>query len=319
MLEENFRKKELIRLVCWDVVELGLDLHIIGFDLGIKNARFSTPVVELDLHKNRARTRSGSEYLFASAPGQLHPYAKALLKKIFNNRRLTYTLKFSHPSDNNLDEFDDDGNKLSHQARKILQKDPYDDYKIKLTASLSAEFEKISKAEHRLSWIGDRCIYIGNANDDFTLWNEFALRHQHIEEVQNIFIQQDFINCVATHNASLYLVRGELSKVVIDPEIPIIFSKNLWDEVCLHLSEMRAKLSAAYRHDDLEMLVLSPPSDSGLISWSPHKSTLSSNFKPNRKSPVESFHRRDYISKILELHRAAMNKFRKSEGLLGDD
>lgn len=319
MLEENFGKKESIRLVCWDVVELGLDLHIIGFDLGIKDARFSTPVVELDLYKNRARTRSGSEYLFASAPGQLHPTAKVLLKKIFNNRRLTYSLKFSHPRDNNLDEIDDEGNKLSYRARKILQKDPFEDYRTKLSSCMSKEFEKISDASHRLSWIGGRCINIGNATDDFTLWNEFALRHKDIEEVQNIFIQQDFINCVATEKANLYLARGELSKVVIDPEIPIIFSKSLWDEVSLHLSEMREKLISANRRDDLDMLVLSPPSDAGLISWSPYKVPLSSDFKPSKKSPVDSFHSRDYISKILELHRAAMNKFRKSCGLLGDD
>ncbi len=89
-------------LVFWDVVELGMDKHIIGFDIGLKQARFSTPIIKLDLHSNTAITRSGTRYRFLSAPGRLHPYAKRLLKKLFNNSPLRYTLKYSHPDDKRI-------------------------------------------------------------------------------------------------------------------------------------------------------------------------------------------------------------------------
>lgn len=295
-------------LVFWDLVELGMDKHIIGFDIGLKQARFSTPIIKLDLHSNTAVTRSGTRYRFLSAPGRLHPYAKRLLKKLFNNSPLRYTLKYSHPDDkrNSLDNIQE---WVKHSRVTKPRKDPYVRYKSKLIACLKSEFEDIAEFYHHLAWIDERCIYIGNAKDEFTLWNEFALRHDTSKDIQKIFLEQTSSRYLATQKASALLERGALSQVVIDPKIPIILSRDLWDETCRLFSDMVSKLAELNPDADLTSLRLVPPTEAGMIEWAV-KSVPRARNKQAITNPPKSFDNQHYLYEILDGHSRAVQDFR---------
>ena len=306
-------------VVFWDVVELGMDKHIIGFDIELKQARFSTPIITLDLHTNTAVTRSGTRYRFLSAPGRLHPYAKQLLKRLFNKSPHRYTLKYSHPDDkrNSLDNLT--GQAEVGRARiKKSRKDPYDQYKGKLMACLKSEFEDIAEIYHHLAWINERFIYIGNARDEFTLWNEFALRHDRSDDIQKVFLEQTSTRHLATHKASALLERGALSKVVIDPKIPIIFSRDLWDKTCHLFSGMVSKLAELNPNADLTSLQLIPPTPEGTIEWSA-KSVPRARTKQAITKPPKSFDTQYYLYEILDGHSRAIQDFRRSHEILSHD
>lgn len=294
-------------LVFWDVVELGMDKHIIGFDIGLKQARFSTPIIKLDLHSNTAVTRSGTRYRFLSAPGRLHPYAKRLLKKLFNNSPLRYTLKYSHPDDkrNSLDNIEE---WVKHSRVTKPRKDPYDRYKSKLIACLKSEFEDIAEFYHYLAWIDERCIYIGNAKDEFTLWNEFALCHDTSNDVQKIFLEQTSTPHLATQKASALLERSALSQVVIDPKIPIIFSRDLWVKICRMFSDLVSQLTELNPDADLTSLRLVPPTEAGMIEWAV-KSVPRARTKQTITKPPKSFDTQQYIYEILDGHSRAIQDF----------
>ncbi len=304
-------------LVFWDVVELGMDKHIIGFDIGRKQARFSTPIIKLDLHSNTAITRSGTRYRFLSAPGRLHPYAKRLLKKLFNNSPLRYTLKYSHPEDkrNSLDNIEE---WVKHSRVTKPRKDPYDRYKGKLIACLKSEFEDIAEFYHHLAWIDERSIYIGNTNDEFTLWNEFALRHGKSEDIQKIFLEQTSTCHLATQKASALLERGALSQVVIDPKIPIIFSRDLWDKASCLFSDMVSKLAELNPNADVTSLRLVPPSEEGMIEWAVKSVPRARNIQATTKPP-KSFDTQHYLYEILDGHSRAIQDFRRSHEILSHD
>lgn len=304
-------------VVFWDVVELGLDKHIIGFDIELKQARFSTPIIKLDLHTNTAVTKSGTRYRFLSAPGRLHPYAKRLLKKLFNKSPLRYTLKYSHSDDkrNSLDNIEE---WVKHSRVTKPRKDPYDHYKGKLIACLKSEFEDIAEVYHHLAWIDDRCIFIGNAKDEFTLWNEFALRHDTSDDIQKIFLEQTSTRHLATHKASALLERGDLSKVVIDPKIPIIFSRDLWDKTCHLFSGMVSKLAELNPNADLTSLRLISPTAAGTIEWAA-KSVPRARTKQAITKPPKSFDTQHYLYEILDGHSRAIQDFRRSHEILSHD
>lgn len=63
-----------VRMSKWNVIkmfELGT-MHIAGFDLGLRNWRISTEIMEIDLEKLTAKTFSGSTYSFTEPRGEMH-------------------------------------------------------------------------------------------------------------------------------------------------------------------------------------------------------------------------------------------------------
>lgn len=66
-------------VIGWNVVIMNLDgeisRHILGYDINLGLARFSTEIIELDLENNTAKTESGSEYRLIGSPGNVHPVA----------------------------------------------------------------------------------------------------------------------------------------------------------------------------------------------------------------------------------------------------
>ncbi len=66
-------------VIGWNVIILNHDgeisRHILGYDINLGLARFSTEIVELNLKNNTAKTKSGSEYRLIGSPGNVHPVA----------------------------------------------------------------------------------------------------------------------------------------------------------------------------------------------------------------------------------------------------
>jgi hypothetical protein len=54
-------------------------MHIAGFDLGVRNWRISTEIIEINLEKLTAKTFSGSTYSFTEPRGEMHPLVVKVL------------------------------------------------------------------------------------------------------------------------------------------------------------------------------------------------------------------------------------------------
>jgi hypothetical protein len=86
-----------IRMSDWNVVKIdGLgSFHIAGIDIAERQWRISTEIVELDLEKLTAKTRSGSVYSFTEPRGEMH--------RLVLNALDTYGRgKYSHVDDETL-------------------------------------------------------------------------------------------------------------------------------------------------------------------------------------------------------------------------
>lgn len=67
----------------------------LGYSVHDGHYRISSQIVEYDKENKRGLTDSGSVYEFLDAPGQLHPYAKAVYNRLLAWDGIDVSLKFS--------------------------------------------------------------------------------------------------------------------------------------------------------------------------------------------------------------------------------
>lgn len=85
-------------VIGWNVIILNhngeISRHILGYDINLGLARFSTEIVKLNLENNTAKTESGSEYSLIGPPGNVHPVALNFLLEIGINECDNYEFEF---------------------------------------------------------------------------------------------------------------------------------------------------------------------------------------------------------------------------------
>lgn len=301
-MKEEETVGKVIKFENWAFVRFSSELSVAGFDVEKEQARVSTPVVAVDIETHIATTQSGSRYKLGKTSGDLHRLAKIILATRFSNRRFTLML----PGEN--EDITSRGSIL-HQAKRLIntfQQNPYPHYQSKARKLLVKEFKSTSNCFHVLSFCRHNFLFIGKSHDEFTLWNEFALRHPCSQEVEEIFTQQNYQRFLATEKASQHLERGELSKVVIDSDFPIIFSRSLWDEMCRLSTVMMNKLVDLTNQKNASPLALSPPTKEGRISWALDNRTSFHSRKSAKDDLIESFNSNYYLLSILDRHYRAV-------------
>jgi hypothetical protein len=301
-VEEEETVGKLIKFEDWAFVRFSSELSVAGFDVEKEQARVSTPVVAIDIESHIATTQSGSRYKLGKTSSGLHRLAKIILATRFSNRRFTI-MSPGEEGDNTS------RGSVLHQARSLInafQQNPYPPYQSKASKLLRKEFTSTSDCFHVLSFCRHNFLFIGKSHDEFTLWNEFALSHPCSQEVEEIFTQQNCQRFLATEKASQHLERGELSKVVIDSDFPIIFSRSLWDEMCRLSTVMVNKLVDLTNHKNGHSLALSPPTKEGRISWALDNRPSFHSRKSAGDDLVEKFDSNYYLLSILDKHYRAV-------------
>lgn len=309
-MKDNNKVVNVIRIVGWNFVSLNSNWHLIGFDLKNNSARISSPIVKIELVKNIITTFSGSRYRPVEGPGRLHPKAEIFLKNLSEFDDFGYTVELLSVS-NNKKQF------TPPAAEHLFQKRPYLEYKSKVFELLDQEFSDIPSVQHHLGWIDDKCIFIGMSEkadedeheDQLAVWESFALNHENSKEVQLVFVQQNFAKYSVTNKASKLIRQGDLSEIVIDPSVNLIFTKALWEEVCFLFSEMITNVIADSGKEGKFAPALATPNPKQMISWLVDKSILAHHSKWLSKSLLETFNSHDYITEILKHHYQATNQF----------
>ena len=313
MEEETVGK--VIQFEDWAFVRFRSELSVAGFDVEKEQARVSTPVVAIDSETQIATTQSGSRYKLEKTSGDLHPLAKIILATRFPHRSFTLMLPAEDGDNTSI-------GSVLHQAKSLIntfQQNPYPRYQGKARKLLIKEFTSTSNCFHVLSFSRNNLLFIGKSLDEFTLWNEFALRHPCSQEVEEIFTQQNYQRFLATEKASQHLERGELSQVVIDSDFPIIFSRSLWDKMCRLSTEMMNKLVDLTNLKNVSPLPLSPPTKEGRISWTFDNRRSLHSSKSAEDDLIETFDSNYYLHSILERHSRTVQVISSLKGDQGHD
>lgn len=306
-VETDKNDNEVVKIADWNFVSDRSNWHLIGFDQKNDSPRLSTPVVKIEFDTNTITTISGRKYQPINGPGKLDPRAETFLKNLSGFNDFKYTIEFKHV-------FSDENNQKKPVVKLPSRIAPFVEYKNNLTALLEQEFRDISPQQFHFAWVEDQCFFIGTGEDELHLWNKFSLRHQSYEDVQRIFTQQAVTKYSATQKASKLIQNGELSRTAFDPTIPIVFTKECWDEVCQLFSEMMTHVIADNSFEDINKLALQGPNERGQISWIVNESLI--RHKSKWLSDLsKSFDSKDYINEILNHHYQAVDKFNLLHGL----